>query len=218
MAQVFGKGWDTWLRVVLLVAALSLAGGLFVLEGLTQSSLITREGHAPDQPVPFSHRHHAGGLGLDCRYCHTSVEESAVAGIPPTETCMTCHSQLWTQADLLEPVRQSWRTGTPIVWRRVHTLPDFAYFDHSVHVGNGVGCVECHGRVDKMALTRQDKSLRMRFCINCHADPANRLRPRDKVFDMDWAPPPDDPNLGGRLIDRYNIRVDDITTCYTCHR
>jgi len=188
------------------------------MTGLVRSQAVTRVGIAPDQPVPFSHQHHVAGLGIDCRYCHTAVEESASAGLPPTETCMTCHSQLWTDADLLAPVRESWARRTSLRWRRVHDLPDFAYFDHSIHVQKGVGCVECHGRVDRMPLMRQAESLRMDFCLDCHRDPAPRLRPREEVFNMGWTPPPDRRALGERLIARYGIDADGIMHCNVCHR
>ncbi|WP_404383749.1 cytochrome c3 family protein [Caenispirillum salinarum] len=218
MSRIFRKSADTWLRVIMLFVALALVAGAGLLVAGAASNVTTRENIAPAQPVPFSHKHHVGGLGIDCRYCHTAVEVSASAGLPPTETCMTCHSQLWTDADLLAPVRQSWAKRTPIHWARVHNLPDFAYFDHSIHVSSGVGCVECHGAVDEMPLTRQAENLRMRFCVNCHDDPAPRLRPREAVFDMEWTPPADRRALGETLAQRYGIDTEDLTHCYICHR
>ena len=150
------------------------------------SSYATQQGVRRDQPVPFSHEHHVGGLGIDCRYCHTSVTESSFAGLPATEVCMTCHSQIWTNAPMLEPVRQSWRTGTPIQWQRVNSVPGYVYFNHSAHVNKGGGCATCHGRVDRMPLMYQAASLEMRFCLDCHYDPAKFLRPREEVFRVTW--------------------------------
>lgn len=218
MPQVFSKSADVWLRLVLLLAALAIVGGLLVLAGLVRSQIVTREDITPDQPVPFSHKHHVSGLGIDCRYCHAAVEVSASAGYPPTETCMTCHSQLWTDAELLAPVRKSWTERTAIRWQRIHDLPDHAYFDHSIHVQKGVGCVTCHGRVDQMPLLSQATSMRMRFCLDCHEDPAPLLRPREAVFDTGWTPPPDRRALGERLIARYGIDIGNITHCNICHR
>src|SRR5262249_46164795 len=142
--------------------------------------------NAREQPVPFSHRHHVGGIGLDCRYCHTTVEVSSFAGIPPTKTCMNCHSQIWTNSAMLEPVRESFRSGKSIEWNRVHHLAGFVYFDHSIHVKKGVGCVTCHGRVDQMPLTWQESSLQMEWCLGCHRNPERFVRPREQVFSMDW--------------------------------
>ena len=132
-----------------------------------------------EQPIPFSHAHHVGGLGIDCRYCHTSVETSSFAGIPPTKTCMNCHSQIWSTSPTLEPVRESFRTGVSIQWTRVNDLPDYVYFNHSIHVNKGIGCESCHGRVDRMPLTWQENSLQMDWCLDCHRDPGKHIRPRD---------------------------------------
>jgi hypothetical protein len=187
---------------------------------------------AREQPVPFSHQHHVAGLGLDCRYCHTSVETSNFAGIPPTKTCMNCHSQIWTNAEMLEPVRESYRSGNSLIWTRVNAVPDFVYFDHSIHINKGVGCNECHGRVDKMPLMLAANTMQMEWCITCHRAPENVLRPRDKVFDMTYEQPssgkPVEVNgqkfttqieLGSYLKKQYKLRsVSDITSCNTCHR
>jgi hypothetical protein len=171
---------------------------------------------ALEQPVPFSHKHHVGGEGIDCRYCHTSVEESAFAGLPPTETCMSCHSQIWSEAPVLEPVRESYRTGKPIKWTRVHHLAEFVYFDHSIHVNKGVGCETCHGRVDQMPLTWKENTLLMEWCLDCHRQPEQYVRPREAVFQMGWKPGGDQLTLGRRLVKEYKIR--SLTDCYTCHR
>jgi len=177
------------------IARISILGGLVLLGGLVwggatmyNSGYRTGEGIYLHQPVPFSHDHHVRGLGVDCRYCHTSVETSAMAGIPPIATCMNCHRQIWTNSDLLEPVREAWRTGVPIQWERVHDLPDFVYFNHSVHVAKGIGCSECHGQVDRMPLTVQVASLDMQWCLECHRNPVERVRPRDQVFNMTYDP------------------------------
>ena len=156
---------------------------------LQRSPYVTGQHIAPDQPVPFSHQHHVAGLGLDCRYCHTSVEESSFAGIPPTKTCFNCHAQIWTTAALLEPVRYSFRTGKSLEWTRVHDLPDFVYFNHSIHVNKGIGCYSCHGAVDQMPLMYQENSLQMEWCLNCHRQPEKFLRPREHVFSMEYRPP-----------------------------
>jgi Cytochrome c7 and related cytochrome c len=172
-----------------------------------------------EQPIQFSHAHHVGGVGIDCRYCHTSVEESAFANIPPTKTCMNCHSQIWTNAPILEPVRASFRDNTRLTWTRVNDLPDFVYFNHSIHVRKGVGCATCHGRVDKMPLMYQDAPLTMMWCLDCHRNPAKYVRPRDQVYNMAWERPSGDPDLGKRLVEEYKIgRVEQLTSCSTCHR
>ena len=184
------------------------------------------------QPVPFSHQHHVTGLGIDCRYCHTSVETSSFAGIPPTKTCMNCHSQIWTNAQLLEPVRSSYKSGESLQWTRVNQLPDFVYFNHSIHINKGVGCNTCHGPVDQMPLMYQQESLQMEWCLGCHRAPEKNLRPRDQVFNMRYQQPTsanpvvvdgksytDQLELGTDLLKKYNVRnVKDITTCSTCHR
>src|SRR5580765_4183685 len=194
------------------VAKLSIFGSLFIVAGLAgaaweiyMSPWTTEVAVPKEQPVPFSHEHHVRGLGLDCRYCHTSVETSAFAGIPPVKTCMTCHTQIWTNAPMLEPVRASFRTGRSLQWTRVHDLPDFVYFNHSIHVKKGVGCATCHGRVDEMPLMYQQSTLMMQWCVDCHRNPAPNLRPRSEVFNMAWTRPSDDPGLGERLVKEYNI-------------
>jgi hypothetical protein len=187
---------------------------------------------ARPQPVPFSHQHHVSGLGIDCRYCHTSVETSSFAGIPPTKTCMNCHSQIWTKAPMLEPVRESFRTDRSLVWARVNDLPDFVYFNHSIHVNKGVGCNTCHGPVDRMPFMYNYASLRMGWCLECHRAPEKNLRPRDQVFNMRYQQPtPQSPvalddrvfsdqlSLGLYLVKKYKLRTQaDITSCSTCHR
>jgi hypothetical protein len=172
-----------------------------------------------EQVVPFSHKHHVGDDGIDCRYCHTSVEKSAFAGIPPLSTCMTCHSQLFTDASILEPLRAAYAGRKTLQWQRVHDLPDFVYFDHSIHVAKGVGCSSCHGAVDTMPLVSRVASLRMQWCLECHRQPERVLRPKDQVFDMHWQPPPDQLARGARLRAAYHIHSTEVlTSCSTCHR
>ncbi|HEV8501800.1 MAG TPA: cytochrome c3 family protein [Casimicrobiaceae bacterium] len=172
-----------------------------------------------DQPVPFSHKHHVGDDGIDCRYCHVAVETSAFAGIPPLSTCMTCHSQLFTDQAVLAPLVDAYRTGRPLAWNRVHDLPDFVYFDHGIHVTKGVGCSTCHGAVDSMPLTWRAASLDMQWCIACHRKPEAYLRPADRIYDMHWTPPADQDALGRALASANHIRgADVLTSCSTCHR
>ncbi|HKV09456.1 MAG TPA: cytochrome c3 family protein [Thermoanaerobaculia bacterium] len=186
--QIFHRSTNTIAKVSIFGAVFFLAFFAWIFSTLMRSSYATRQGVVLKQPVPFSHDHHVAGLGIDCRYCHTSVEKSAFAGIPPTETCMNCHRQIWTNADMLEPVRASYRDNVPIEWTRVHDLPDFAYFNHSVHVAKGIGCVTCHGQVDRMPLMFQQASLQMEWCLECHKDPAKNVRPKEEVFNLNWDP------------------------------
>jgi len=186
--QIFHRSTNTIAKVSIFGSVFFLAFFAWIFSTLLRSSYATGQGVVLEQPVPFSHDHHVAGLGIDCRYCHTTVEKSAFAGVPPTETCMNCHKQIWTNADLLEPVRASYRDNVPIEWTRVHDLPDFVYFDHSVHVAKGIGCVTCHGEVDKMPLMFQQASLQMEWCLACHRDPVQNVRPREEVFNLHWDP------------------------------
>src|SRR5207302_2581426 len=200
-------------------AVIIVCGAGFVTSEIFWSPYTTYVGVPLAQPVPFSHRHHVEGLGIDCRYCHTSVEKSAFAGIPSTETCMSCHSQLWTDAPVLAPVRASLATNTPLKWNRVHDLPDFAYFDHSIHIAKGVGCSTCHGRIDQMPVVSQTQSLQMEWCLECHRAPENYVRPKEKVFDMEWRPPSNQKQVGADLVKNYHIQgANVLTSCSTCHR
>ena len=219
MSQLFHRNTNIYSRLSIL-AALAFMGFLgWVVYMLYNSSYHTAQGDFVEQPIQFSHAHHVGGIGLDCRYCHTSVEESAFANIPPTKTCMNCHSQIWNNAPILEPVRASFREDRPLHWTRVYDLPDFVYFNHSIHVKKGVGCVTCHGPVDRMPLMYQQSTLMMNWCLDCHRNPAKYVRPRDQVFSMTWERPADDPDLGARLVKEYKIgTVEQLTSCSTCHR
>jgi hypothetical protein len=216
MAQIFSRGRVFGLKVAIIAAPLFVAGAVLIWR--IASAFAPPLEEPLEQPVPFSHKHHVGDVGLDCRYCHTSVERSAFAGMPPTETCMTCHSRLFTDQPLLRPVIQSFENNTPIHWKRVHDLPDFVYFDHSIHIKNGVGCVTCHGRVDQMPLTRRVAPLTMQWCLDCHRDPAPNLRPRERVFDLDWSPQGDRRALGLALMQTYHIPNRPLTDCSVCHR
>jgi len=207
---------NTIFRLVLVVLALSATFLTWGAALIVRSPYETRQDVPREQPVPFSHEHHAGGLGLDCRYCHESVEDSSFAGIPPTKVCMNCHSEMWAVAPPLEPVRESYRTGKSIQWTRIHDLPQFVYFDHSIHVHEGIGCSTCHGRVDKMPLTYQAEPLTMAWCLNCHRNPENYVRPRDQVFNMAYRPPVNQAQLGRQLVKEYKIY--SLTSCTTCHR
>ena len=189
MAQVFDRSSNALARFSLVLTGFIVIALGVTLDNLQRSPWVTKQGQRPDQPVPFSHKHHVVGLGLQCQYCHTSVEKSSYAGIPPTKTCINCHSQIWTNAQLLEPVRQSWATGASIQWIRVHDLPDYVYFNHSIHVNKGIGCASCHGRVDQMPLMYQQNTLQMEWCLNCHRNPAVNLRPTSEIYNMAWVGP-----------------------------
>jgi hypothetical protein len=216
MPQIFHPSTNTIARVSIFGALFLGAAAVILVLEIGRSPYVTRAQEVRQQPVPFSHKHHVDGLGIDCRYCHTSVEEQAYAGMPPTKTCMTCHSQIWLDAPTLEPVRESYRTGRSIEWNRVHDLPDFAYFNHSIHVKKGVGCVTCHGQVEQMPLMWKEKSLQMEWCLECHREPERFVRPREEVFNHDWMPPIDQLTLGRELVEEYDIqRLDN---CSICHR
>ena len=192
MAQVFDRSSNALARFSLVLTGLIVIALGVALDQLQRSPWVTRQGQRPDQPIPFSHKHHVEGLGLQCQYCHVQVEKAAYAGIPPTKTCINCHAQIWTNAALLEPVRQSWATGASIQWIRVHDLPDYVYFSHDIHVNKGIGCASCHGRVDEMPLMYQQNTLQMEWCLNCHRNPAANLRPVSEIYNMAWAGPSSD--------------------------
>ncbi len=203
MAQTFRRSANT-VFIVTLVGLVLVVGGLIGLAYALQSSpYVTRAFEARTQPIQFSHERHVGGNGIDCRYCHTSVETSAFAGIPPTKTCMNCHAQIFKDSPFLELVRSSFRDDRSIEWVRVHDLPDFVYFNHSIHVSKGIGCATCHGRVDLMPQMYQVQTLQMSWCLDCHRNPERYVRPRDEVFSMTYAPPPDQLTLGRKLVAEY---------------
>jgi hypothetical protein len=219
MSQIFHHTANTYAKMSLVIVGLGLGFAGWALDQASRSEFTTGAMQAHEQPVPFSHAHHVGGLGFDCRYCHTSVENSSFANIPPTKTCMNCHSQIWSTSPTLEPVRASFRDNQSIQWTRVHDLPDFVYFNHSIHVNKGVGCETCHGRVDQMPLTWQQNSLQMEWCLNCHRNTEQYLRPREFVTKMGYEPAGDQLEIGRKLHDEYKIQdVRTLTSCSTCHR
>ena len=219
MAQIFSPRSNVQAKVIIVATILLVCAGGWLTSAVWWSPYTTYVNVPFDQPVPFSHQHHVAGLGIDCRYCHTSVETSSFAGIPATETCMTCHSQLWTEAPLLAPVRASLTTNTSLKWNRVYDLPDFAYFDHSIHVTKGVGCSTCHGRVDQMPITWKTQTLYMKWCLECHRAPENYLRPQNEIYDMAWRPGNNQSALGRQLVAQNHIDTSGrLTNCSTCHR
>ncbi len=227
MAQIFHPSTNTISKVSILGGVVIASGLVGLLYAVQRSSYITQVGVARLQPVPFSHRHHVEGMGLDCRYCHTSVETGAFAGIPPTKTCMNCHSQIWSDSPMLAPVRESFRTGFPIEWTRVHDLPDFVYFDHSIHVARGVACRTCHGRVDQMPLLWRESTLHMDWCLGCHRSPEDSVGPKEHVFTMEDTPSaprtgttPAAARTGSALAagSGNESGVLFLTNCSVCHR
>jgi hypothetical protein len=217
MPQLFRPYADTVARLVLIAIPVVPALAIGLAYWVMRSDYVTGQTVTRDQPVPFSHAHHVGGLGIDCRYCHTAVETSPVASIPATHICMTCHSELYTQTAMLAPVRESLANQQPIHWNKVNRLPDYVYFDHSIHIAKGVGCTTCHGDIASMPLMRQAAPLTMGWCLGCHRDPAPYLRPATSVFDPYWIPPPDQAQQG--LVLAHEV-IDNkhLTDCSVCHR
>jgi hypothetical protein len=219
MSQVFPKSANAWSKASIIALVFVLLGAGWLILTIQRSDYVTAANQFIEQPVQFSHQHHAGGIGIECRYCHTSVEVSPSAGIPPTKTCINCHSQIWNTSPYLEPVRASFREDKPLNWVRVHDLPDFVYFNHSIHVRQGVGCETCHGRVDRMPLMIQTKSLQMEWCLDCHRDPAKYVRPRDQITTMGYVPATAQADLGAQLVRDYKIADKErLTNCSVCHR
>ena len=216
MPQILPPSANLIVRVVLLGAFFLVAALLWLAGAIDRSPWVTRAGIVRDQPVPFSHKLHVAGLGLDCRHCHTSVEDAAFAGMPSTKTCIHCHSQIFSDSSVLAPVQASFEEDRSIEWVRVADLPDFAYFDHGIHVRKGFGCVTCHGRVDQMPLLAQAVAMSMLWCLDCHRQPERYVRPLEQVFRMTWQPAEDQAVLGSRLAREYNLRRP--TDCSTCHR
>jgi len=214
--QIFHRSFNTISRVTIFGAVFILAFLGWCLAVLARSSYVTNVGITRAQPIPFSHEHHVNGLGIDCRYCHSAVEHSAYPGMPPTKTCMNCHEQIWVGSEMLAPVRESYKTGVPIEWSRVHNLPDFVYFNHSVHVNKGVGCTTCHGPVNNMPLMWQHGTLLMEWCLECHRQPEKFVRDRKDVFSVDWAEPANQSDIGRELVHEYKIQ--SLIHCSTCHR
>ncbi len=219
MPQIFHPSTNTFAKAtifgaVFVVAGIAWAGSVFVRSGYVTHVDVVR-----DQPVPFSHDHHVSGLGLDCRYCHATVERSSFAGMPATEVCMGCHSQVWRDSPMLAPVRESLRTGKPLAWTRVTDLPDFVYFDHSIHVAKGIACQSCHGRVDQMPLMRKAHAMHMEWCLECHRHPENNMRRKDAVFQfLDAAERAEVQTIGESLVQQHGVKIKQLTNCSVCHR
>ena len=218
MAQIFHPSSNA-------LAKGTIFGGVFILAGIAwagsvvvRSSYVTNVNAVRDQPVPFSHDHHVGGLGIDCRYCHTTVETSAYAGMPSTEICMGCHSQVWKDSPLLAPVRESYRTGQPLAWTRVHDVPDFVYFDHSIHIAKGIGCESCHGRVDRMPLMRKAATMHMEWCLECHLDPVKAVRPRESLYQFGGDKSEKASVSHEELLTLYDVKTHQLGDCVICHR
>lgn len=219
MPQIFPRSSNILSRLSIFAGLGVVALGVGAVMAFERSPYNTYESVVFEQPVPFSHDHHTAALGIDCRYCHTTVERSAFANIPATEVCMNCHKIIWQDSPMLEPVRASYRDNEPIRWNRVHDLPDYVYFDHSIHVAKGVGCNSCHGQVNEMPLLARGASLQMQWCLDCHRNPEKFVRPPEEVFNMDWTPPADDPDYGAKLVEAAGIQDERrLTACSTCHR
>lgn len=219
MAQLFHRGANNIAKASM--ALVIVLGGVvyFAYSQIARSAYLTNRYLERPQPVQFSHKHHVGDDGIDCRYCHTSVETAASAGMPPTQTCMNCHNQLWAETPYLEPVRASYRDNEPILWERVHDLPGYVYFNHSIHVAKGVGCSTCHGAVDQMPAVYQENTLQMEWCLSCHKQPEAFIRPKSEIYNMSWK----DSNLTAEerqgLKAEYKLRSRELlTSCSTCHR
>jgi hypothetical protein len=217
MPAIFRPSANIAAQIVLLGLGTLIMAGMVWWWAWPRMDYVRHRGWTVEQPVPFSHQHHVAGLGLDCRFCHVTVETAADAGLPPTYTCMTCHSQVWTNAAVLAPVRQSLADNTPISWHRVTDLPDYVYFNHKIHIAKGVGCESCHGNVQDMALMQKDRTLTMGFCLDCHRDPAPNLRPPDAIFDTDWHPTSRTPSPA-ELMQQYHVGARNLTDCSICHR
>jgi len=219
MAQLFSPRANVYSQVIIFGTVVLVCGAGWATSTIYWSPYTTYVGVPFDQPVPFSHKHHVGDDGIDCRYCHASVEKSAFAGLPSTQTCMTCHSQIFTDAPVLAPVRQSLATNTPLKWNRVHDLPGFVYFNHSIHIAKGIGCSTCHGRIDQMPLTWRVNTLYMKWCLDCHRQPQKYVRPRDKIYDITWQSAQERPHDGAALVAQYHIDTSGrLTNCSICHR
>lgn len=220
MAQIFRPSFNTIARVSIFGAAFGALGAIGLAYGLMKSQHQTRVSFVIEQPVAFSHAHHSGELGIDCRYCHTSVEWNKYATVPPTHTCMSCHSQIWDDSPMLKPVRDSLANNQPLEWQKIHDLPGFVYFNHGIHVQKGVGCVSCHGRVDQMKLTYKAEPMTMEWCLNCHRNPEKYLRPVEEVFNAEYALSTEDQlKKGLELKTKYNIHsAYYLTNCTVCHR
>ena len=220
MGQLFHRGANNVAKITIMVAIVLAGVAFYVYTQIARSGYLTGVFVERQQPVQFSHKHHTGDDGIDCRYCHTTVETSYSAGIPPTQTCMNCHSQIWADSPYLEPVRASFRENKPIEWVRVHDVPEFAYFNHSIHIAKGVGCASCHGQIDDMPAVLQVNTLQMEWCLQCHRDPAPNIRPKAAIYDMKWTPADMTPEQQREVDEKIkSLRSKEmLTSCSTCHR
>ena len=219
MAQIFHHSANNVAKISIVVAIVLAGVAGFVYTQIARSSYLTGRYMEKQQPVQFSHKHHVGDDGIDCRYCHTAVETSSSAGIPPTQTCMNCHTQIWSDSPYLEPVRASYRDNKPIEWARVHDLPEYAYFNHSIHIAKGVGCSTCHGQIDNMPAVYQENTLQMEWCLACHREPEKFIRPKSEIYNMNWRDGDITTAERLKLKEDYKIRSREMmTSCSTCHR
>lgn len=218
MSQLFRPSINIIVKISLLAIVLVLVGLAGLVYLFVKSPYMTEVGVAKAQPVLFSHEQHVGDLGLDCRYCHSTVEENDFAGIPSTETCMGCHNQVAAEASTLTAVRESDQNNQPLEWIRVHNLADYVYFNHSIHIQKGVGCETCHGRVDQMPVVSKAETLQMDWCLACHRAPEQFIRPVEEVFTMGWQAPADQASLGRELVTAHGIKIEQLTDCSVCHR
>jgi len=216
MAQLFRPSSNSLAKIAIGAAVIMVFSTVGIAYMIDRGPWITDVGVAPVQPIYFSHKHHVKDDGIDCRYCHTSVENSGYAGLPATETCMSCHSQIWNNATVTEPIRQSWASGESIKWTKVHDLPDFVYFNHSIHIAKGIGCSTCHGQINEMPWVYKVNTLYMNWCVNCHRDPSQYIRPKAEVFNMDYKYPDNQAQLGAQLVKEYHVQ--SLQDCATCHR
>ena len=219
MAQIFHRSANNVAKISIVVVVVLAGVAGFAYTQIARSSYLTGRYMEKQQPVQFSHKHHVGDDGIDCRYCHTAVETSYSAGIPPTQTCMNCHSQIWSDSPYLEPVRASYRDNKPLEWERVHDLPEFVYFNHSIHIAKGVGCSTCHGQIDNMPAVYQENTLQMEWCLSCHREPEKFIRPKSQIYNMNWQDGDLAPKEREQLKADYKIRPKELmTSCSTCHR
>jgi len=219
MAQFFNRSANNIARISMVMVVVLGGAAFYVYTQVARSSYLTGRYLEKQQPVQFSHKHHVGDDGIDCRYCHATVETTATASMPPTQTCMNCHSQLWNDSPYLEPVRASFRENKPIQWERVHDLPEFVYFNHSIHVNKGIGCSSCHGQIDNMPAVYQENTLQMEWCIACHRAPEQHIRPKSEITNMQWRDDDLTQEERDKLKIDYKIRSRELlTSCSTCHR
>lgn len=218
MPQLFRRRTNSMAKLVVILIPLTVVALFTIFDGLIRSSYETEVEVPIFQPVPFSHKHHVGELNIDCRFCHTLVENSQVAGIPSSNTCMICHSQIWDKAPMLKPVRDSFVNNIPIAWNQVNRIPKYVYFDHSIHINKGIGCTSCHGQIGDMPLTEKARSFYMRDCLSCHRNPEDSLRPKSEIFNPEYKTPHNQLVIGHQLLQKYNIDKEYITDCSRCHR